>query len=112
MIAELQFQLVMRGFCQGEDEAATIVQLTAEDAFKLEDRVEANMIQLQADLHEAKSRNIYLNDLVEEQKRQVNCRLVYVIIASLTRYLRHLPAFSLLFLIFISIFFLKTCSSK
>ena len=47
-----------------------VSQLTAEDAFKLEDRVEASMIQLQADLHEAKSRNIYLNDLVEEQKRQ------------------------------------------
>ena len=79
MFAELQFQLVMRGLLpasmagngnEAADEGTTIVQLTAEDAFKLEDRVEASMIQLQADLHEAKSRNIYLNDLVEEQKRQ------------------------------------------
>jgi len=77
---ELQFQLVMRGLLpavltgngnEGADEGATILQLTAEDAFKLEDRVEASMIQLQADLHEAKSRNIYLNDLVEEQKRKL-----------------------------------------
>ena len=60
----------MRGHFQHDDEA-TIVQLTAEDAKKLEDRVEveANMKQLQAELHEAKSRIIYLHDLVEEQKR-------------------------------------------
>ena len=73
-IAELQLQLVIRGLLPSADDEgaeARIVQLTAEDAFKLEDRVEANMIQLQADLHEAKSRNIYLNELVEEQKRQV-----------------------------------------
>merc|ERR1719162_1151984 len=57
---------------EGADEGATILQLTAEDAFKLEDRVEAlGWPQLQADLHEAKSRNIYLNDLVEEQKRKL-----------------------------------------
>ena len=52
-----------------EAQSPTIVQLTAKDAFDLEDRVEATIKQLQADLHEAKSRNIYLNDLVEEQKR-------------------------------------------
>ena len=56
-----------------------VSQLTAEDAFKLEDRVEASMIQLQADLHEAKSRNIYLNDLVEEQKRQAVTTKLFVI---------------------------------
>ena len=46
----------------------TVQVLTGEEALKLEE-VEANMKQLQADLHQAKSRNIYLNDLVEEQKR-------------------------------------------
>lgn len=76
MIAELQVQLVMRGFyspagAAEEEPEVKIVQLTAEDALKLEDQVmvEASMKQLQADLHEARSRNIYLNDLVEEQKR-------------------------------------------
>ena len=81
-VIELQFQLVMRGFqtqlslgsessfesnCESTA-AATVQVLTGEEALKLEE-VEANMKQLQADLHQAKSRNIYLNDLVEEQKR-------------------------------------------
>ena len=49
-------------------QATTVQVLTGEEALKLEE-VEANMKQLQDDLHQAKSRNIYLNDLVEEQKR-------------------------------------------
>ena len=54
--------------CESTAAAATVQVLTGEEALKLEE-VEANMKQLQADLHQAKSRNIYLNDLVEEQKR-------------------------------------------
>ena len=91
IIAELQFQLVMRGFqtqlslshsdsspalssssdsdlTSNGHQATTVQVLTGEEALKLEE-VEANMKQLQDDLHQAKSRNIYLNDLVEEQKR-------------------------------------------
>ena len=42
--------------------------LPAEKALTLDD-VEANLKHLRAELHEAKSRNIYLYNLVEEQKR-------------------------------------------
>ena len=42
--------------------------LSPEKALTLDD-VEANLKHLRAELHEAKSRNIYLYNLVEEQKR-------------------------------------------
>jgi len=42
--------------------------LPPEEAIKLEE-LEAVMKQLQADLHEARSRNIYLTGLIEDQKR-------------------------------------------
>jgi hypothetical protein len=49
--------------------SASVVQvLTRENALQLEE-VESNMKQLQADLHEARSRNIYLSELLEDQKR-------------------------------------------
>ena len=75
----MQFQLVMRGFSMNEapkidEESKPSVQvLTAEEALTLDD-VEANLKQLRAELHEAKSRNIYLYNLVEEQKRYVTIR--------------------------------------
>ena len=53
------------------DHHSTAILLTADDAFKAAGDF-ANVKQLQSDLHEAKSRNIYLNDLVEEQKRYKN----------------------------------------
>ena len=56
------------GTFESNGKSATVQVLTGDEALKLEE-VEANMKQLQADLHQAKSRNIYLNDLVEEQKR-------------------------------------------
>ena len=85
MLTELQFQLVMRGLSVKEppneilasnDEqennfassSSAVQVLTTEEALTLDD-VEANLKRLRAELHEAKSRNIYLYNLVEEQKR-------------------------------------------
>ena len=49
--------------------------LPAEKTLTLDD-VEANLKHLRAELHEAKSRNIYLYNLVEEQKRYLKIKLV------------------------------------
>ena len=81
MLTELQFQLVMRGLSvkeppneilanndEKENNIAPVQVLTKEEALTLDD-VEANLKRLRAELHEAKSRNIYLYNLVEEQKR-------------------------------------------
>lgn len=76
---ELQFQLVMRGFSsqmsltgknKNEDQKDSPVQVLQAPSFQLES-LESNMKKLQADLHEARSRNIYLTDLVEEQRRKL-----------------------------------------
>ena len=56
-----------------ESNKPSVQVLTAEEALTLDD-VEANLKQLRAELHEAKSRNIYLYNLVEEQKRYVTIR--------------------------------------
>ena len=56
-----------------EESKPSVQVLTAEEALTLDD-VEANLKQLRAELHEAKSRNIYLYNLVEEQKRYVTIR--------------------------------------
>ena len=75
-LSELQFQLVMQDLAVGErkgdiiggerPQEVKIIQGSAAEEIK---ELESCLLSLQAELHEAKSRNIFLAELIEQQKR-------------------------------------------
>ena len=89
-VSDLQFQLVMQDFSSklqpaepttksSEPPVATLRLLQTQASSPELENLENNIKKLESDLHEARSRNIYLSDLVETQKRLIKFLEIIII---------------------------------